>query len=80
MFVFRKIRHSSFSGNTRFEIRPFALLPTVRELESPCIIIIITLKGHEQTNMLYCVKKVRWRSFCGRYFPLFGLFSLNAGK
>ena len=28
MFVFRKIWHSLFSCNTRFEIRPFALLPT----------------------------------------------------
>ena len=28
MFVFRKIWRALFSCNTRFEIRPFALLPT----------------------------------------------------
>ena len=28
MFVFRKIWRALFSRNTRFEIRPFALLPT----------------------------------------------------
>ena len=28
MFVFRKIWRAWFSSNTRFEIRPFALLPT----------------------------------------------------
>ena len=28
MFVFRKIWHALFSLNTRFEIRPFALLPS----------------------------------------------------
>ena len=28
MFVFRKIWHALFSQNTRFEIRPFALLLT----------------------------------------------------
>ena len=28
MFVFRKIWHALFSWNTRFEIGPFALLPT----------------------------------------------------
>ena len=28
MFVFRKIRRALFSGNTRFEIRSFALLLT----------------------------------------------------
>ena len=28
MFFFRKIWHALFSRNTRFEIRPFALLPT----------------------------------------------------
>ena len=28
MFVFRKICRALFSRNTRFEIRPFALLPT----------------------------------------------------
>ena len=28
IFVFRKIWHALFSWNTRFEIRPFALLPT----------------------------------------------------
>ena len=28
MFVFRKIWHALFSWNTRFEIRPFASLPT----------------------------------------------------
>ena len=30
MFVFRKIWRALFSWNTRFEIRPFALLPTKR--------------------------------------------------
>ena len=37
MFVFRKIWHALFSGNTRFEIRPFALLPAIsfhQKLES----------------------------------------------
>ena len=29
MFVFRKIWRAFFSLNTRFEIRPFALLPTM---------------------------------------------------
>ena len=29
MFVFRKIWHALYSCNTRFEIRPFALLPGV---------------------------------------------------
>ena len=28
MLIFRKIWHALFFGNTRFEIRPFALLPT----------------------------------------------------
>ena len=28
MLVFRKIWRDLFSGNTRFEIRPFALIPT----------------------------------------------------
>ena len=28
MLIFRKIWHALFSGNTCFEIRPFALLPT----------------------------------------------------
>ena len=28
MFVFRKILRALFSWNTRFKIRPFALLPT----------------------------------------------------
>ena len=31
MFVFRKIWCALFSGNTRFEIRPFALLLTKLE-------------------------------------------------
>ena len=34
MFVFRKIWHALFSWNTRFEIRPFALLPTNWEMFS----------------------------------------------
>ena len=29
MFVFRKIWRALFSSNTRFDIRPFALLPTI---------------------------------------------------
>ena len=29
MSVFRKIWHALFPYNTRFEIRPFALLPTI---------------------------------------------------
>ena len=29
MFIFRKIWRALFSCNTRFEIRPFALLPTI---------------------------------------------------
>ena len=29
MFVFRKIWRALFSCNTRFEIRPFAILPTI---------------------------------------------------
>ena len=33
MFVFRKIWRTLFSWNTRFEIRPFALLPTKKALE-----------------------------------------------
>ena len=31
MFVFQKIWHALFSWNTRFEIRPFTLLPTKYE-------------------------------------------------
>ena len=31
MFVFRKIWRALFSLNTRFEIRPFALLPTTSD-------------------------------------------------
>ena len=31
MFVFRKIWRALFSFNTRFQIRPFALLPTNSE-------------------------------------------------
>ena len=34
MFVFRKIWRALFSWNTRFEIRPFALLPTKLEEEN----------------------------------------------
>ena len=33
MFVFRKIWRALFSWNTRFEIRPFALLPTFRQYQ-----------------------------------------------
>ena len=33
MFVFRKIWRALFSCNTRFEIRPFILLPTNAVLE-----------------------------------------------
>ena len=32
MFVFRKICRALFSWNTRFQIRPFALLPTISSL------------------------------------------------
>ena len=31
MFVFRKFWRALLSSNTRFEIRPFALLPTILE-------------------------------------------------
>ena len=37
MLIFWKIWHALFSGNTRFEIRPFALLPAIsfhQKLES----------------------------------------------
>ena len=33
MFVFRKVWRTLFSWNTRFEIRPFALLPTYCSLQ-----------------------------------------------
>ena len=33
MFVFRKIWRALFSSNTRFEIRPFALLSTNLDLQ-----------------------------------------------
>ena len=36
MFVFRKIWRALFSWNTRFEIRPFTLLPTISKISRTC--------------------------------------------
>ena len=49
MFVFRKIWRALFSWNTRFEIRPFALLPTKSQylrniLEQPNLELIAAEK------------------------------------
>ena len=47
MFVFRKIWRALFSGNTRFEICPFTLLPTICDVTAT-----LTSLVHLQTLFL----------------------------
>ena len=50
MFIFRKFWRALLSGNTRFEIRPFALLPTI---SSPITILL------RQCRFWDCVSSVK---------------------
>ena len=59
MFVFRKIWHTLFSRNTRFVIRPFALLPAIsfhQKLESiqrnTCLGITGAIEGTSIENQV----------------------------
>ena len=66
MFVFRKIWRGLFSWNTRFEIRPFVLLPTFRnfrqtEATTGCVLWEKFFKkfAHRKTE-----KHLFWSLFC----------------
>ena len=52
MFVFRKIWCALFSGNTRFGIRPFTLLPTKLEMQFKCY-----FKGFRMHSTLWFIRK-----------------------
>ena len=48
MFVFRKIWCAFFSLNTRFEIRPFALLPTTERVIQQTYLKFATNTSHNR--------------------------------
>ena len=53
MFLFRKIWRVLFSCNTRFEIRPFTVLPTSKELVFPDLAITLWYALREKLNMIF---------------------------
>ena len=58
MFIFRKIWRALFSWNTRFEIRPFALLPMKSQylkniLEQPSLELIAAKKFVNVGQLLF---------------------------
>ena len=65
MFLFRKIWRVFFSCNTRFEIRPFAVLPTSKELVFPDLAITHWYALREKLNMIL---KKSWKTIVKCFF------------
>ena len=62
MFVFRKIWRALFSWNTRFEIRPFALSPTIMQIKEPFGLITKVLIRSFWKIMHISLRKLSWRT------------------
>ena len=65
-FVFRKIWRAMFSCNTRFEVRPFTLLPATLPFCLPSLLLSInkiTLKQKLYTCILVDLSSFQWSSF-----------------
>ena len=67
MFVFREIWRALFSCNTRFEIRPFALLPMI------CTTWVYLARLLQTLDWLTAWKLSKYGFFSGQYFPVLGL-------
>ena len=74
MFVFQNIWRALFSWNTRFDIRPFALLPTFYR--------ILFFSGHHQTVATFYHYFVHFSSFqtsLNEFFETYRVWEKNIG-